>query len=87
VTGPRIISAEERADIDALLHPTGRCRCAGDGQCDWCVRTAEKLATEVEPVDVQVSVESDEDFEKIEALLGALGFSVERIGVPACTRA
>jgi hypothetical protein len=87
VTGQRIMSAEERADIEALLHPTGRCRCGGEGQCDLCVRTAEKLATEVEPVDVQVAVEGDADFEKIEALLGALGFSVERIGAPTCTRA
>lgn len=78
MTGPRIPSAEERACIDALLHPTGRCHCAGEGQCDWCVRTAEKLATEPEPVDVQVAVVSDADFKKIEALLGALGFSVER---------
>jgi hypothetical protein len=78
VTGRRVVSAEERADIDALLHPAGRCRCAGEGQCDWCVRTAEKLATEVEPVDVRVEVQSDAAFEKIEALLGALGFSVER---------
>jgi hypothetical protein len=78
VTGPRFVSVEERADIDALLHPNGRCHCAGEGHCDWCVRTAEKLATKPEPVDVQVAVESDADFEKIEALLGALGFSVER---------
>jgi hypothetical protein len=68
-----------KSDIDALMHPTGRCRCAGEGQCDWCVRTEEKLATEPEPVDVQIAVESDADFERIEALLGALGFSVERV--------
>jgi hypothetical protein len=79
VTGPRIVSVEERTAIEALLHPTGRCRCTGEGHCDWCVRTAENLATEPEPVDVQVAVESDADFEKIEALLGALGFSVERV--------
>jgi len=23
--------------LDALLHPTGRCRCHGQGECDWCV--------------------------------------------------
>lgn len=30
-----------------LLHPTGRCSCAGEGRCDWCRRTAlaESLAT------------------------------------------
>jgi hypothetical protein len=71
-----VMREEEAADA---LHPNGRCRCAGDGQCDWCVCTAERLATETEPVDVQVAVESDADFEKIEALLGALGFSVERV--------
>lgn len=26
------------AKIDPL-HPNGRCRCAGDGQCEWCQRT------------------------------------------------
>jgi formylmethanofuran dehydrogenase subunit E len=83
----RIVSVEERTAIDALMHPNGRCRCAGEGHCDWCARTAEKLATEVEPVDVQVSVEGDVDFERIEALLGALGFSVQRIGQPTDTPA
>lgn len=24
--------------LDALLHPTGRCRCHGQGECEWCVR-------------------------------------------------
>lgn len=21
---------------DAVLHPTGRCTCAGEGHCEWC---------------------------------------------------
>ena len=24
--------------VDPLLHPTGRCRCHGQGECEWCVR-------------------------------------------------
>lgn len=24
------------------FHPVGRCECSGEGECDWCVRTAEK---------------------------------------------
>lgn len=27
-----------KAKIDPL-HPNGRCRCAGEGQCEWCQRT------------------------------------------------
>jgi len=23
--------------VDALLHPTGSCRCHGQGECEWCV--------------------------------------------------
>lgn len=22
--------------VDATLHPTGRCTCAGEGECEWC---------------------------------------------------
>lgn len=27
------------AEIDAALHPNGRCTCAGEGQCEWCRET------------------------------------------------
>lgn len=29
-------------DDDDFLHPCGRCTCAGDGKCQWCLETAEK---------------------------------------------
>lgn len=32
-------------DIDPL-HPNGKCRCAGQGECEWCVRTAKAEARE-----------------------------------------
>lgn len=28
---------QERAVVDAFLHPAGRCICGGDGTCEWCV--------------------------------------------------
>ena len=28
---------------DGPLHPTGRCRCAGEGSCWWCVWTEERV--------------------------------------------
>lgn len=36
---PRIrelLDAKDRR-LDAALHPTGRCTCAGEGTCEWCV--------------------------------------------------
>ncbi|MBN9687102.1 hypothetical protein [Corallococcus sp. NCRR] len=24
------------SEVDAMLHPSGRCTCAGEGQCEWC---------------------------------------------------
>jgi hypothetical protein len=33
----------ERVDV---LHPTGRCVCAGAGGCDWCVELDLRLARE-----------------------------------------
>lgn len=24
---------------DALLHPTGKCRCFGEGRCEWCIES------------------------------------------------
>jgi len=38
------ITPEERARIDAILHPNGRCTCAGEGRCDWCVKTEASIA-------------------------------------------
>jgi hypothetical protein len=29
------MSVRESSD---LMHPNGRCRCAGEGSCEWCVR-------------------------------------------------
>jgi len=26
------------------LHPTGKCRCAGEGECEWCERNEERQA-------------------------------------------
>lgn len=31
-----LLDAKERR-LDAALHPTGRCTCAGAGTCEWCV--------------------------------------------------
>ncbi len=31
-----LLDAKERR-LDAALHPTGRCTCAGEGTCEWCV--------------------------------------------------
>lgn len=35
---------EGRAFDDGALHPSGRCRCAGEGRCDWCVDTERREA-------------------------------------------
>jgi hypothetical protein len=29
-------TSEQIAVNDAVLHPTGRCTCAGEGTCEWC---------------------------------------------------
>ena len=29
-------------NINAMLHPCGRCGCGGDGVCDWCIQTEAK---------------------------------------------
>lgn len=33
---PRDIKPEILTQADAVLHPAGRCSCAGEGACDWC---------------------------------------------------
>lgn len=57
------------------LHPNGRCKCCGEGLCDWCIDSCRRDPV---PADVEVTVESDEAFARIESILCALGYSVER---------
>ena len=38
------ISPEAIAQMDAVLHPNGRCTCYGEGTCDWCKRTEANIA-------------------------------------------
>jgi len=33
----------EREKIHDQLHPNGACVCAGEGKCDWCLRTDKAL--------------------------------------------
>lgn len=35
--------AEFASPLSDPLHPTGRCVCAGEGQCDWCRRVGNTL--------------------------------------------
>lgn len=36
----RLCGPPDAADVDDPLHPTGRCRCGGEGRCAWCLMTA-----------------------------------------------
>lgn len=29
--------------IDDVLHPTGRCTCAGEGTCEWCLAMEQRF--------------------------------------------
>lgn len=33
---------------NATLHPNGRCRCCGEGTCEWCTRMAAEMDAETE---------------------------------------
>lgn len=32
--------------LDEMLHPNGRCTCAGEGKCEWCLRSENEIASE-----------------------------------------
>jgi predicted transcriptional regulator len=36
--GGRAIRVATRSiEADAVFHPFGRCRCCGEGRCEWCI--------------------------------------------------
>lgn len=47
---PRSFTGTERLvlNVDASLHPAGRCTCAGEGQCEWCVMDQRRAAKAAE---------------------------------------
>ncbi len=34
-----VVRSQNAGTVDAVLHPNGKCGCAGEGTCAWCVRT------------------------------------------------
>lgn len=48
---PPVEEARERTRkaaelFDQILHPNGRCECAGEGLCDWCSKECEMCGTQ-----------------------------------------
>ena len=37
---------KERERAQAALHPNGQCTCAGEGRCEWCVKTEASIEAE-----------------------------------------
>ena len=40
--------------LDEILHPRGRCKCAGEGTCDWCLECLAEDATREMGLDPEV---------------------------------
>lgn len=33
-----IVAGIQRQVVETILHPAGKCRCHGEGRCEWCRR-------------------------------------------------
>jgi hypothetical protein len=83
------VSAAEAESSDPL-HPTGRCRCGGEGRCDWCTaHPAPYQLTEDDGVSNSTRIAIDPYFadgyyvtvEQLRPLLAAVGLAL----VPVAT--
>ncbi|WP_304504107.1 hypothetical protein [Corallococcus sp. EGB] len=44
------------SEVDAMLHPSGRCTCAGEGQCEWCRARCDACGSPYVPESVRRAV-------------------------------